>query len=166
MSHGTALRFAHNVNLWTALRWLLTAVTAAGLAYDAYVHADLAGTYDAVKTSAVSQGDLFRVEAGAAGLAALLVLFRPRRYTAGFAALVAGAGLAALLAYRYYNIGKIGPLPSMYEPAWYPEKTHTTIAQAIATAAAIALLVLLTLRRPHPHDKRPERSVRRHHVHT
>jgi hypothetical protein len=139
MSHGLTLRSAHHVNLRTALRGLLAVVTAAALAYDAYVHADLAGTYDAVKTSAVSQGDLFRVESGAAVLAALLVLFRPRRYTAAFAALVAGGGLAALLVYRYWNIGKIGPLPSMYEPAWYPEKTRTACAQAIAMGTALAL---------------------------
>jgi hypothetical protein len=141
MSHSPALRSPFHVNIWTALRWLLAAATSAGLAYDAYVHADLAGTYDVIKTSTVSQGQVFRAEAAAAALAAALVLFRRRRYTAAFAVLVAGGGLAALLVYRYYDIGKIGPLPSMYEPAWYPEKTHTAIGQAVATVTAIALLI-------------------------
>jgi len=31
----------------------------------------------------------------------------------------------------------------MYEPAWYPDKTHTAIAQAIAAAAAALLLLLV-----------------------
>lgn len=128
------------------VRWLLAAVTAAGLAVDAYVHADLAGGYDAVKTSTISQGVLFRAEAGAACLAALLILVRPRRYTAAFAAVVAAAGLAAVLVYRYVNVGKLGPLPSMYEPIWFPEKTRSAIAEAVATASALALFVLIQLR--------------------
>jgi methionine synthase II (cobalamin-independent) len=48
---------------WIAVRTVLTVIVAAGLAIDAYVHLDLASTYDVVKTSTLSQGDLFRVEA-------------------------------------------------------------------------------------------------------
>lgn len=126
--------------------WALAAITAAALGYDAYVHADLAANYDAIKTSTVSQGDLFRVEAGLAALGAALALVRPRRYSAGFAAVVAGGGLAALIAYRYWDIGRLGPVPDMYEPVWFAEKTHTTIAQAIGTATALALLAVCHVR--------------------
>lgn len=143
MSYPAVRRVRTRRDWRTALAWLLTAITAAALGYDAYTHADLAATYDAVKTSALSQGDLFRVEAAGAAAAAALVALRPRRYTAAIAALVAAGGLAALLLYRYRDIGQVGPLPAMYEPAWYPEKTYTAAAQAVATGAALALLAQL-----------------------
>jgi len=52
---------------------LLRLVVVAGLAVDVYVHLHLAASYDA-NTAAISEGTLFRVEAGVAGLAAVLVL--------------------------------------------------------------------------------------------
>ena len=67
---------------WIAVRTVLTLIVAAGLAIDAYVHLDLASTYDVVKTSTLSQGDLFRVEAALAIVAGVALLVRPRRYTA------------------------------------------------------------------------------------
>ena len=129
------------------LRILLTAVVVVGLAYDAYVHADLAPTYDAIKSSTLSQGDLFRAEAAGAALAALAILVRPRRYSALFAFMVAAGGLAAVLAYRYIDIGAIGPLPSMYEPIWYAEKTRSAFAEGAAALAAAALLAVLHVER-------------------
>lgn len=122
--------------------WVLRLLTAAGLAVDAYVHADLAATYDPV-VKTISQGDLFRVEAGAAALAALLVvLFGTRPLVWGYALLVAAAGLAAVLLYRYADVGAVGPLPNMYEPLWYPEKTASAVAEAAATLTAAAGLLL------------------------
>jgi hypothetical protein len=41
-------------------------VVAAGLAIDAFVHLDPASSYDGVKSSVLTQGDLFRVEAALA----------------------------------------------------------------------------------------------------
>ena len=93
------------------LRLVLTAVAVLGLAYDAYVHFDLAAGYDAIGTSTLSQGDLFRVEAVAAVLAASAVAVRPRRYTVLFALVVAAAGFAAVIAYRYVDIKGFGPSP-------------------------------------------------------
>jgi hypothetical protein len=128
-------------------RTALALVTAAGLGYDAYVHFDLAPTYDAIRTSSLSQGDLFRTEGVLAVLAAVAVFVRPRRYTAAAAFLVAGSALAAVLVYRYVDVGAIGPVPSMYEPAWYPEKSHAAWAEALAAVAAAALLVVVHLDR-------------------
>ena len=91
---------------------------AAGLAIDAFVHLDLASTYEPVRTSVLSQADLFRAEAVVAVLAALLLLVRLRRYSAAIAAVVAGSALAVLLVYRYVDLGPLGPIPSMYEPVW------------------------------------------------
>ncbi|MFL6025037.1 MAG: hypothetical protein ACJ72O_16975 [Marmoricola sp.] len=121
----------------------LQLITAAGLAYDAKIHLHLAPAYDQIKSSTVSQGDLFRVEAWLAIAAAVLVLVLRRPITALLAVAVAGGGLVPLLVYRYYDFGSFGPLPAMYEPAWYPDKTHTAIAQAIAAAAAALLLLLV-----------------------
>ena len=128
---------------WIAVRTVLTVIVAAGLAIDAYVHLDLASTYDVVKTSTLSQGDLFRVEAALAIVAGVALLVRPRRYTAWFAFLVSAGGVAAVLVYRWVDVGKLGPLPNMYEPYWYGEKTLSLVAEAIAAAAAAVLLVLM-----------------------
>jgi hypothetical protein len=123
--------------------WVLRLLTAAGLAVDAYVHADLAATYDPV-TKTISQGDLFRIEAGAAALAALLVvLFGTRLLVWAYALLVAAAGLGAVLLYHYVDVGAVGPLPNMYDPIWYPEKTASAVAEATATLTAVAGLLLV-----------------------
>ena len=127
---------------WLPVRIALILVVVAGLAVDAYVHFDLADDYDPVKTSTLSQGDLFRAQSVVAILAALLLLVRPRRWTAAIAALVAGSALAAVLVYRYVDVGQIGPIPSMYEASWYPEKTLTAIAEAAAFVAAVLLLLI------------------------
>lgn len=125
---------------------VLQVIAAAGLAYDAKIHFRLAPVYDGIKTSTISQGDLFRIEAWLAVVAAVLVLAIRRPIFALVAAAVAGGGIVPLVAYRYYDIGPIGPLPSMYEPVWYPDKTNTLWAQAIATVASLLLLVLLVRR--------------------
>lgn len=131
-----------SVRIRSALQAVLILVTAAGLAVDAYVHFDLAGLYDAVHTNLLSQGDLFRTEAVAAVVAAAAILLRPRRYTAALAFVVASGGFAAVMIYRYVNIGRLGPLPSMYEPVWYSEKTQSAWAEGIASVSAAALFAL------------------------
>jgi hypothetical protein len=123
------------------MTWLLRLVVVAGLAWDAYVHVDLASGYDAV-TGTVSQGTLFRVEAAAAIAAGLLVLLVRRRPVYLLAAAVALGGLAAVLVYRYVDVGALGPFPNMYEPIWYQEKVTSAVAQGVAGIAAIALLAI------------------------
>ena len=130
----------------SVLRRSLVGITVAGLAVDAF-HLSLASTYDAVQGS-VSQGTLFRLEAIAAVLAAILLLVRPRRWTAALAALVAGGGLFALVLYRYVDVGQLGPMPDMYEPLWYAKKTWTAVAQLVSAASAIALVILGPQARP------------------
>jgi hypothetical protein len=149
---------ATSVQSRPALRWSLIVITAAGLAVDAYVHFHLASAYSGVKTSTMSQGDLFRVEATLAAIAAIAVVVRPRRYTAAFAFLVAAGGVAAVVFYRYVDTGVIGPLPNMYEPRWYGEKTLSLIAEAIAAVAALGLLALLHAEVRHA-SRAPARST-------
>ncbi len=116
---------------------MLQVVTAAALAVDAYVHVDLASAYDPIGRQ-ISQGTLFRIEAAAASLAALLVLLLGRRRSVwAFAFLVSVSALGAVLLYRYVNVGTLGPLPNMYEPTWFPQKTTSAIAVAVGAAAAL-----------------------------
>ncbi|MDJ0463835.1 hypothetical protein [Streptomyces sp. H27-C3] len=131
------------------LELALRLIAAAALAVDAYVHADLAPRFDA-NTATISQGDLFRIEAGLAAFAALLVLFVRNRLAPAFALLVAAGGLAAVLIYHYSDPGKLGPLPNMYEPVWYTQKTISAVSQIVATLACGALLARRQSRTPAP----------------
>ncbi|WP_201776482.1 hypothetical protein [Streptacidiphilus carbonis] len=145
--HAAAARGVR-LTAWTvAALWALRLLTAAGLAVDAYVHADLAPTYD-FGGSGISQGQLFRVEAAAAALAALLMIgFGTRRLAWAYALLVAAGGVGAVLLYRYVDVGAFGPLRNMYEPIWYPEKTLSLVAEA--AAAVLAVVGLLLAHRQH-----------------
>lgn len=129
-----------------AVLWLLSLLTAAALAVDAYIHADLASTYDPVAAS-ISQGDLFRIEAGLSSLAALLILLTAARLAWAFAFLVLASALGAILLYRYVDVGALGPLPDMYEPVWFTEKTTAAVAEAVGTFAALGGLALTMLHR-------------------
>ncbi|MEV6793661.1 hypothetical protein AB0M87_17025 [Streptomyces sp. NPDC051320] len=130
-----------------AVRGVARLLAAAGLGVDAYIHAQLADQYDAVAAS-ISQGTLFRIEAAVAALAALLVLVWRRVPADAFAWLVAAGGLALLLIYRYIDVGKLGPMPDMYEPVWFRDKKITVVAQAVTIVAAGFLLLTRTRRAP------------------
>jgi hypothetical protein len=123
----------------------LSVIVAAGLAVDAFVHFHLASDFAQVKTSTLSQADLFRVDAVLAIIAAVLVLVRPRRSTVLFAFLVAAAGTVAVVLYRYVDVGAIGPIPNMYDPYWAPaEKAISAVAEAVAAIAAAAMHLRLS----------------------
>jgi hypothetical protein len=111
------------------------------LAVDAYIHLKLASARPPASPGGVSQGALFYAEGSVAILAALLVAFRGTRATFGLAFLIAASALAVVLIYRYIDVGALGPLPDMYEPAWYTTKIITTIAEAVALPVAIAGLL-------------------------
>jgi hypothetical protein len=124
---------------------VLILITVAGLGVDAYVHWHLATGFDTLTGAAsphISQGQLFRVEAALAVLAALFLLVTRRRIAVLLAFLVAAGGLAVVLLYRYVDVGGLGPLPDMYEPIWYAEKNVSAIGEGIAAVAALALLLL------------------------
>jgi hypothetical protein len=128
--------------------WALRVGTAAALAIDATVHLRDATGYDAVRAT-VSQGQLFRVEAGLAVVAALLVLVWPQRISWVVALLVAASALGAVLLYRYVDVGQLGPLPDMYENTWQvPGKLLSAYAEG--AAVVLAGLGLLTHRRAAP----------------
>jgi hypothetical protein len=83
-----------------------------------------------------------------AAAAGLLVLVRPRRSSWLAALLVAASGLAAVLLYRYVDVGALGPLPDMYEDTWQvPGKLLSAYAEG--ATVILAGLGLLT-QRPTP----------------
>lgn len=126
------------------LALILVAVTVVGLVIDAWVHLDLASAFAHVKTSTMSQADLFRVEAVLAIVAAVALLIRPRQWSAGFAFLISAGGFVAVVVYRYVDVGQIGPIPNMYDPFWLPTgKWVSAIAEAAAAAASAVLFVML-----------------------
>jgi hypothetical protein len=128
-----------------ATRRVLTLMTAAGLAVDAYVHWHLAPSFDTLTGSGsprISQGQLFRLEAVLALVAMVLVLVSRSRVAAGFAFLVAAGGVGAVLLYGYVDVGGLGPLPDMYDPIWSTGKTISAVAEAIAAVGALLLVLL------------------------
>jgi hypothetical protein len=132
----------HRPHRWL-ISWPLRLVTAALLGVDAYVHADLIARYDPNQgTAALSQGDLFRIEALVASLAALALLVTARRLVWVVAGLVAASALGGLLLYGHYDPGTLGPLPDMYEPFWYPEKTLAATAEGAALLTSVLGLLL------------------------
>ena len=122
-------------------RLVLRLLVAAGLAVDAYVHLDLASAYDTT-SARISQGTLFQIEGAAAAVAAVLVIAFRRWITDVLAFLVAVGGFAAVVIYRYVDVGAFGPFPNMYEPIWYTEKTVSAVAELVAALAALPLVVL------------------------
>ena len=137
-------------------RRLLTLITAAGLAVDAYVHWHLASSFDSLIGAGsphVSQGQLFRLEGTLALIAMLLVLTTRRRFAAVVAFLIAAGGVGAVLLYGFVDVGGFGPLPDMYDPTGSTEKTVSAVAEATAAIGALCLLLLPTA--ASPKDPRP-----------
>lgn len=126
-----------------ALQWTLIVITAVGLLTDTVVHFHLAGSYSGARTSVLSEGDLFRVEAAVALIVAAALVIRPRRYTAAAAFVVAAAGTIAVVFTRYVNVGAFGPIPDMYDPIWYLEKTLSAVAEGVAAVTALVLFLIL-----------------------
>jgi hypothetical protein len=132
---------------WSPIQVTLIVVVVAGLGVDAFVHFDLASAFKNVKTSTLSEADLFRAEAIGAIVAAAALLLRPRWYTAAFAFLVAAGGTVAVVLYRYVDVGAFGPFPDMYDPFWAPaEKNLSAVAEGVAALAALALFVIFQTR--------------------
>ena len=143
-----------------AVAYLLAAATASALVIDAVVHFQDAYFYDANTGALLSQGQLFRIQAGVALVAALGVLAFPKRWPVWlFAALVAGSAAAAVIAYTYIDIGALAGLPNMYEPSWGPPgKLASAIAEIAGAIFALAGLAwTLAMRR---REAPPARSTR------
>ena len=129
--------------------WVLRVGTAAALGVAAVVHWQNAPAYDAV-TATLSQGALFRAEAVLAVAVGLLVLVRPRPSSWVAAMLVGASALAAVLLYRYVDLGALGPLPDMYENTW---QVPGKLLSAYAEGAAVVLAALGLRAHRHKHSR-------------
>jgi hypothetical protein len=56
--------------------------------------------------------------------------------------LIAAGGLGAVLLYGYIDVGGFGPLPDMYDPIWYTQKTISAVAEAVAAVGGLCLLLM------------------------
>lgn len=128
------------------VRWGLAVLAAAGLAIDAYVHLHVAHRYMPITTGTVNQGVLFQIEGALAIAAALWLVLRPNWLSALAGFLVAAGGATALLVYGFVNVGKIGPIPNMYDPEQYWSWDQKfSLGGELGAAVAAAALVAVTL---------------------
>ena len=112
------------------------------LAVDAVVHYRLAGAMDVAAPGGVGGGTLFRLQATAAVVAAIVLLVRGSRLAYAVAGLVALSAFGAVILYTYVDVPTLGPVPSMYDPTWYAEKTLSAVAEGLGVVLAAAGLVL------------------------
>lgn len=120
---------------------LVRLVIVAGLITDAVIHLRLAHDYQLAQPAGVGQGTLFRVQAGLAIVVAIWVLVRPNRAGFAVAAVTALSALAAVVLYRYVDVPGFGPIPSMYEPLWFGQKTVSAIAEGVAGVTCLGVIV-------------------------
>ncbi len=140
----------------TGLRWALRLLTAAALVGSGYIHLHLSGRYAPIRTSVLSEQELFVAQAVAAFVAAAGILAWGRWPVALLALLVGAGSLAAILTYRYVNVGRLGWVPNMYEPVWFTEKTLSAYFDGASAAGALLLLLV----RPRAAARRASGRVR------
>jgi len=125
--------FTIAARIWTALALLV----------NAYVHFQLAGPFDALVGTLVSQGTLFRVQGVVNILAAILILIVHRWWAGLVAAAIAAGGLALLVVSVYVplDLSALG-FPVIFEPVWYQDKVIAVVAQAVALAGGLLVAAL------------------------
>ncbi|KRF08303.1 hypothetical protein ASH00_00780 [Arthrobacter sp. Soil782] len=133
-THG---RVARGRGRSAPLLMVIRVLIALGLAVDAYVHFILAPQYQQAYPDGMGGGTLFRIQAVAAILAGLYVLIRGSRLSYAIAALVALSAFAAVVLSVYIQLPQVGPIPAMYEPLWFFEKTLSAVAEGIAGVLAV-----------------------------
>ena len=135
----------------TAGERLLALITAALLGVDAYVHLHDAARYDGFASSVMTEGTLFRIQAGVAIVVAALLLIRPAVLTWLLSLLVAASAAGAVTLYTYVDVGQLGPLPNLYENSWHqPGKIASAVAEAVAALISLAGLAVAAPDPPAP----------------
>ena len=120
---------------------VLRGILAVALVVDAVVHLRLAGGYQQSAPGGIGAGNLFRVEAVAALVVAAWVLWRGSRASLLAAFAVGLSAVVAVVLYRYVDVPALGPIPAMYEPVWFGEKTLSAVSEGVATLVALMALV-------------------------
>jgi hypothetical protein len=122
------------------VRAALRVLVAAALVTDAVVHLRLAANYQLAAPGGIGQGNLFRIEAVVAIGVAIYVLIGRSRASFAVAFVVLSSALAAVVLYRYVDVPAIGPIPSMYEPIWFFQKSLSALAEGVGAVLAVAAL--------------------------
>ncbi len=125
-----------------AAELIVRILVVAALAVDAVVHLRLAPNYQVAAPDGIGGGNLFRIQAIAAIVAALYLLFRGSRPAYVIAGLVLLTAFVAVVLYRYVEVPALGPIPAMYEPVWFFEKSLSAVAEGLGALLAAAGLVL------------------------
>ena len=115
---------------------VLRLVVTTALTIDAVVHIRLAAMYKAAAPGGIGEGTLFRIEAAVAILAAMYVAIRGSRAAYAVALVITLSALVAVLLYRYVNVPAFGPIPAMYEPVWFFQKSLSAAAEGVGAVAA------------------------------
>jgi len=137
----------------------LRVVVAVSLMVDAAVHLRLAPGYQQSAPSGIGAGNLFRIQAVLALVVAAWVLWRGSRPALISAVGVGLSAVVAVVLYRYVDIPALGPLPAMYEPVWFFEKSLSASFEGLAALAALIALVL----GPRPRASDERRALHRVH---
>lgn len=116
----------------------LRVLVAAGLVTDAVVHLRLASNYQLASPAGIGEGTIFRIEAGVALVVAVWLFLRGSRPAYAIAALIGLSACAAVVVYRYVDLGSFGPIPAMYEPIWSRDKLLSGAAEGLAGLLALA----------------------------
>jgi hypothetical protein len=88
-----------------------------------------AGLYDIGTGAAVTQGSVFRAQASIAVVVIVALLVRPHWIVWTIAVLVAASAATAVYLYTSADVGRLGPLPDMYDPTWaVPGKRLSAVA--------------------------------------
>jgi hypothetical protein len=122
----------------------LRVAAAAALVTSGYIHLDLASTY--WFGPAINQGQLFVIQGIAAIVIAFWLLVRDSRLSWLVATGLMAGSCAAVIFSTMHQIPAIGPLPSLYEPVWYAEKTVSAIVEGSFVALAVARVLLRSRR--------------------
>jgi hypothetical protein len=120
------------------------------LLLSAYVHIKYAHFYKHLGKD-ITQGTLFYLQGALAIVAAVLLALNGKLLGWAPAAVVLLGSFAAIMVYRYIDVGSVGPLPNMYEPIWDPQgdglKLAAAFSEGIGTALAFSGLVIAGLGR-------------------
>ncbi|MEF2975785.1 hypothetical protein [Subtercola sp. YIM 133946] len=119
-----------------AILWTIVA-----LVLNAYIHVTLAPTVTPVDPTLMSLGTLYLAEAAVNVLAAILLLVRPRVWSALFAVLVALVGLMTLVASVWMPLQLPLGLPTVPMSSWTTEKAISAAAQVFIVISGTVVAV-------------------------
>jgi hypothetical protein len=124
---------------------LLRGLVATSLVVDAVIHLRLAGAYQQSAPGGIGAGNLFRIQAALAMVVAVWVLWHGSRASLVAAFAVGMSAVVTVVLYRYVDVPPWGPVPGMYEPVWYFEKSLSAGFEALAALSAVTSLLVVPL---------------------